>query len=528
MTVLPTKEDLGQRPNLNPATPQPSSISVDLTQAAKGQAALAKGLTDLAAGAEKYQLAKDHSAFIQAKSHFLQKSIAAQSALEKDPDFETYGKRYDDAMAEAKKESLEILGKSNVFGTSALGNRFSDNLNAEIDLHQAQGLDRLSDVAAKKQGDFERANLDDLLNNNSSALLQTADEKQRASLLMTTSEAIDSKAQQGFISQEEAVKLKQNFAEDVAINRISLLPPQQQLQTLNPKKGKNGETYFQQQGNWSDAISPDKKVILLNKAQTALKQEQNASIEAIRNADFLKRRNAENNSTNIILKGGTVADIPLDQYALLSESQRANLNKIQEIKNGTYQLDPIKGDEAYYKYSTQYQEDPEAFAQVDQTAIRAEVSPNKVDQVLGWHQKASAKINAPADVKQFNDISSQTLRSIGVNGTTKSGKTQSTLFKNRLNQEVEYFKEVHGKDPTVKELTSMAQDLVVKATFDGGWLGSTKEKRVYEVAKDKINEQIVVPEDFTNKILSQAQKANLPPLTKEQIKSAYMRKLNER
>lgn len=271
MSRIPTREDLGQRPVPNPPIPQSQVVSVDLTQQSKAYQSLAQDLKQFGTGMAYYQQAKDRSAFVDAKATFLRKSIEERAKLENDPDFSTYGERYRASMAEAKKEAIETIAKSNPFGTGAFGNQYANDLKNELDLHEAQGLENLANIASKKEGDFERANLDSLLTNNSKALLQTPDEKERASLMLNTNEAIDLRAERGFISQEAAVKLKQNFAENYATQRIALLPTSQQMQLIKPTRSKNGELLFPETGNWTDALSTNTKIKIYENAQAEIK-----------------------------------------------------------------------------------------------------------------------------------------------------------------------------------------------------------------------------------------------------------------
>ena len=262
----------------------------------------------------------------------------------------------------------------------------------------------------------------------------------------------------------------------------------------------------------------------MDKAETALEQEKNRATGDLDKANKIRKQNAETTSLKTILGGGTVADISAEDWFRLDEKTRKDLNLLQKEKAGLLQRDQVEGDQAYNDYSELYINNPAAMADVNPIEIQAKVSPDKVNKVLQWQAKAKQGMNAPVDLVAQNKVANQTLNSIGISPTNK----KATAFKDRFNEEVDYFKEVHKKDPSLRELETLAHGLIAQATFDGGYFGRTKTIPLYKVARKDVEKQLIIPDDFKNEVLQlRKAKGYNAPVNDDYFKKLYLESLKK-
>lgn len=304
-------------------------------------------------------------------------------------------------------------------------------------------------------------------------------------------------------------KVEQEYKKRVGVGVFNSLSPTEQIQSL--------KNYDQDHKKFSTVsyIDAEDRPLYMQRAQQALEQQKNQTIANIRDGDFLKKRNAENNALDVVVKGGNVANIPIAQYALLDESTRNNLNKIQQINNGTLQRDPVAGIQAYNKYSDLYTDDPKAFAKIDPITIQSEVSPDKVDEVMKWHQAAAQGIPQNKQESAFNQTANYYVKNII---KKKPNSEDAALFIDKFRQAKDDFIEAKGKQPTLEELRYIGNGLVSQVAVSGSFYG-TNDKKVY-----KLTGKEEAPEDAKNEILKQAQTINSDiVLTPEQINQIYFK-----
>ena len=139
---------------------------------------------------------------------------------------------------------------------------------------------------------------------------------------------------------------------------------------------------------------------------------------------------------------------------------------------------------------------------------------------MGWQEKARNNITAPATLVQQNSIVNATTTSVGIKKSSK----EYINFNKKFSEEVQAFKDEKGKDPSKNDLQSIAQGLVVQATFDKSFLPGTTTKRMYEVDKSELKD-IVVPDDFYKSAVADRKAAGLRLATDLEIKKAYINKL---
>lgn len=488
-------------------SPVPVTVA-DTSAVPKAAAELGNSLTK--AGETIYEIKdrKDKYNYSLAYSKFLRDSIDFQNNLEQDPDYENTPQKYKEGLAQIKSNALKNLGS----------NEYAKNLKEEMNLYESKNYGQVLDTSLKKQSAANLAKVDQQVDSNFEAFARTKDPEARFGLLASSitafSNAIpDSDPNKALKVQEFTNKIEKRGA----LLDLNQKTPQEQIALLNQENAKSGS-------NITKYLAPEERVQALERAQQAQQQQQTQNITAIRNADYLRKRNAEMRANDIVIHGGSVQDLPIEDYVLLDQETKNNLNKTAEIYSGAIKVDPNDSKKELYSYLDMYHNKPDEFAKVDPVTISARLSPEDAKVVFGWQQKAISGEKAPVDLTTYNKIANQTLNSIGISPTNKD----AVLFKNRLAEEVDYFKKNHNKEPNQRELQEMAHGLVVQATFDGGYFGKTKTKPFYKVDKEDVENQIIVPDEFKNEVLQlRKSKGYNSPVDDAYFKKLYLENLKK-
>ena len=238
MARLPSREDFGGRPDLSPrrgyagggqgyTTPDVSRGARALSSAGEDiGAAIFKGGAVLADKAEKDRLTQDKYDLAAAESAFLRKKVELDNAFDNDPDYATYGKRYEAGIKQASADASALIKNPD--------NRKLFDLKAG-DL-AAQGLAKIGDKAQAKEKDFGRGYLIDTIDSTERSLLEAKDPSTREALVNSLTSSIVSAREKGHISYEEEAKLRQKTAESVAERWVKSQPIDTQLRILSPVK----------------------------------------------------------------------------------------------------------------------------------------------------------------------------------------------------------------------------------------------------------------------------------------------------
>lgn len=176
--------------------------------------------------ANQFREREDKFSYALAKSKLLQADIQTRKSLEDDPDFETYEKRYQESMTKALDESNKLIRGSR--------DRALFDMDAKLDVER--GMEDIRAKAKVKKVDWARATLDDNLDGLRNSALQSDDEITRETNIGTMGELIDGAAENGFITQQERVNLRQAKTTDFAEAWLSTQTPARQVELLsNPK-----------------------------------------------------------------------------------------------------------------------------------------------------------------------------------------------------------------------------------------------------------------------------------------------------
>lgn len=223
----------------------------DGTQMARANAqvgqAIGGALTEFADKAIQKQ---DKYNFALAKSSFLKSQIEAENELDQDQDYPTYEKRYTDKMTKARDQAVALIGSPS---DRAL-------FQQELDLDIQRGLGAVARKAKSKEVDVGRGALMDTIATNREAALKSTDDLARASVIKSTTEAIEGARDRGYLTEQEAVRMRQGATEDYALASVQMLDPSGRLAALS-KPG------------IADLIPTDKRAELKMQAQSQIDAE---------------------------------------------------------------------------------------------------------------------------------------------------------------------------------------------------------------------------------------------------------------
>ncbi len=543
MPNLPDVSSLGARPI---PRSQRSIARVDMGAESRAMQQLG---TTVENNAQKALEKIDKTQYAHARSRFLRESIRASSDLDNDPDYSTYEARYTERMAKARAEAEGVISNGSQ----------RDLFTADVDADIERGLASIRQKAQAKESDYGRASLADTLQQNMDSVLRSKDESSRLAVLDTSNTAIQSAQARGYLTAEGAQKARSEFSATYALGRLSGMSTEEQANLLKQEQSKGGtfaefipaekraamlesvnkqleeKTYRQVAQNKSDDIinkyPEDYKAQITeaNKIEDAQVRSKVVSslddlyarTKRMKDAD---KETRNDKAVNIVLEGGTLADIPVKDYLDMEESDRKALEKIQRKRDNLEPSDDIKALETYDEVARTYSKNPKSILNYSLPELRANIPTDKIDKVLEWRQKASEG-GAPEVIRgQVTDVIDDSLGIMGIKTgqkASKADKQRSALFREKLETGIQAYVEKNGKQPTYTEVTGMRDQLIQKITFDG-WGNSDKYK--FEISPDTDLTKIEVPENVREKILLKVQQRNPDlALTEEQIKQIYIK-----
>lgn len=416
---------------------------------------------------QRIQEREDRFNFVKEKSVFLQKSIETEGKFDADTDYKTFGPRYAEDMKKAKQEAAEKIKNPDLRA----------QFEADADLDIMQGVDRM----AKKSWGLEKSNgvagMNETLSRNRQLYLTAKDEGSRSSILNNSKQAIEMAKLNSYISPEEAEEMGRKSAQDYAIGRVSVLPPEQRIAALS------------QQGGVSDFIPEDLKVALIEKAESE-------SISNLRNLEWANQQAREtlfNTASLQVEQTGSVASIPPELWASMDKNQRDSLTTYaRNIAEGTH----IPTDwNTYYQLKTQAA-DPstrKSFEREDLTKYRAKLGPTEYKELIGEQAslrdgKGSKQLDGYLTKAQIVD---NTLGGIGIDSSPKPGKQAKEVseFRRMVDSEITALQSSTGKEATNDDVQKIVDNLIVKGRVPGSGIIWDDEKRRYQL---KSGEQIIV------------------------------------
>jgi hypothetical protein len=254
MPKLPTAADLGTRaigvPSLTPASPNEF--------AAPARAVQQVGATVTGMAEREYER-RTNFAVATAKSDYLRRSIAAQTEIAQTPDYNTWEPEYQSRMNEARGDIAKTIQDPRA--REAFDLEMNDNLTV--------AKAKIADMARGKHIETQRGGLSQLVNDNATALLGTADEAERNELLNTTNQAIDGAVANQVIDANEAVTMKRAHLDRYLSGRADTLDPVSRIEALSQGMTRNaqGQASFRKNGTWVDFIDPDVRLKMIEAAE---------------------------------------------------------------------------------------------------------------------------------------------------------------------------------------------------------------------------------------------------------------------
>jgi hypothetical protein len=224
MPRLPDYTALGPRP-----VPTPQRSIVGYNGGVIGQAMESAG-NDIHQQGLQAQEKQDRFDLERAKTYFLTSQVEAKNALQDDQDFQTYEKRYSSAMAKARQDAMALISNP----------EHQQLFDLESQADYTRGLEDVRNEVRAKQKDFGRATLATTLDGARKAALSSSDPTTGMKLIQTSNGLIQGAYDRGYLSAEDAVKVRQAYAEDYAENWLKMQPLDQQLKLLTAGKEVQG------------------------------------------------------------------------------------------------------------------------------------------------------------------------------------------------------------------------------------------------------------------------------------------------
>jgi hypothetical protein len=288
MPRLPSEADYGVRPtprvvgvrgydastlaraaNIQPDLAGPANIHARAVGTAT--AGIAAGASGLAKGA--FDAAESHARVqaASAKSTFLKAKVAADEAFETDEDYSTWAQRYEQTLTAAATES----GKE-------LPARYRESFDLAVQDTIGRSVAAMREKAREREKDESRGWLNSFIDGSLDGALRAKDELTRAQFLDGVSEAVEGMKGRGFLSAQEAEKLKRGTAEGYAKRKAATLKPRELLAALDSDS------------SFTKFLPPDQAEVLRTRAEDRIaREEEIAANKAARDAAAAERAEAK-------------------------------------------------------------------------------------------------------------------------------------------------------------------------------------------------------------------------------------------
>lgn len=488
-----------------PAAPyNPQQVVVpDMNAVPKALSNLGESVTKVGGALYEMQDRKDKFDYSLAYSKFLQRSIAFQNDLDQDPDFQNLPKKYKEGMAKIKQETLGSLGN----------NQYAPDLKERIGVWEKQKYGNILETTIKKQQDFELAEVDKVGEAGKEAAFRSKNDAEKKLILQNQVILFANAISDNDLLKATKVQVyAKKYGKEIAEVDLLQKPYATQIKILEAENQKRGS-------NLTEFLNPEERLQFLEKAKNNLKQEENQRrIEAER-AEKQATQNVDTFLAQNLAQGKSWDDLPLNIRikATPQKAEEYQNYRTQMIAGG--QVNSTEKEKNFFEIQQTFTSDPEKLANMDTVKLVGSVPSNLVNKVLGWQEKARNNITAPATLVQQNSIVNTITTSVGI----KKGSYPYITFNKKFSEEVQAFKDEKGKEPSKNDLQSIAQGLVVQATFERVIYGTNK-KRLYEVDKEDLKD-IVVPDADFKEIRTGIKNATGKEPSQDQIKQIYLKSL---
>jgi hypothetical protein len=249
MAKIPDGTDLGSRVIANGRVPQrreDRSAEIAFTGLANTAEQMGKAVREFAQHDDQFN-------FARARSALLTSDAAMRAKLADDPDWGTHENRYAEEMNTQRETASRLIR----------GSRSRALFDADARLDVDRGTHAIRAQAKVKEGQWGRSELDNALQTNRTAALETKDEATREQLVRGTVSAIDGALDSQYITPEQAVELRQRWTASYGEGFVDVqASPAAQLKILkNPK------------GTPADFIAPDKRADMIRRIEDHMRVE---------------------------------------------------------------------------------------------------------------------------------------------------------------------------------------------------------------------------------------------------------------
>lgn len=232
----------------------------------------------------------------EATSYLTREKIKLDAEFAADRDFATQADRYAERLRSINEAASKMISQP----------RVREAFEQEASITFERGIAETKQRARAGTADAAVAGYTELSTANMQAALQTPDIKDAVSLLSANQTALRGLQEQGYISAQDAATKNREMLDHFGIERIKLLPPDEQVALLKPYHGKAAPI-----GTLPGMIPVEARGVLLEKAETEVRVEAaRALVEANRQKTEAEQADKEREDTvaNLIGSGVIVDD----------------------------------------------------------------------------------------------------------------------------------------------------------------------------------------------------------------------------
>ena len=484
----------------NPIQAQAPDLSAPNRAIAELGETIQRSSAEVGGAIEDMQKRQERFDYRIARSKFLQNAVNLENQIDLEPDYRKTPELYRQKIAEIKQSTIDSLPE----------NRFSPLLREEMNLYEAKQFGDIARSASQKLSFEQRAQADQITEENLNAFVRTADPVAQEALIKSSIETFadsipDNDPKKPILVQEESKRIGKRFAETSLVSKS----PIEQIALINQENKKPGSTI-------AAFLPADERQEWLLKAETLKEKQDQAAIKA---AERREKQNAIKKDTIMIdgLQQGLSFDqLPLEVKMKASKEDIERYENIRLQQLGGEQNSDVK-ELNFQKYQDLYAQRPEEFANMSLAKIASEVPFNKVDEIKKWHNEAFNGQRAPVGISEKVEIGNKFVSYMGI----KPSDNKAVRFKKAFEEQINYFKQQQGREPGRKELENIGNDLITQQTFtEKGWFGnSTKTARGFEIDKSK---QVIEPTtQEIDDIQTKARKSGKRIPTEDEIRRVY-------
>lgn len=491
------------------------------------------------AASNRLQEREDQFNYARAKSALLSADVEARRALEDDPDWETYEKRYTEAMVKARDKAAGMIR----------GGRDRALFDMDASQFSERAIGEVRNIAKRKEIDWGRAALDEMLDTNRTAALNASDEPSREELIKTTQEAINGALEKGYLNEQEAVSRRQSWSANYAESFIGMQPAEDRIKLLSSPKG-----------TVADMIDPAKRVALLEAAKREgrdliVRRESQAQEDAIvsrfsgswaraldearsiedpevrdstvsrikvrqaeaKQADIEYRENLSEQALAFINEGGNFADLPIAIKNGLKVSELSSLRSYGEQMAGGGRIRTDLA--AYDELSRLAADNPQRFGEMNLLEYRDRLDEGAFEKFADLQRRMRVGGSSDPEVAGFRNIN-QTVDEYLVKvfrETKAKGEKQEKIiqFRAQFEDRLRAFEAQKGSKATTKDARDILDLMTSKVAIERDFWFDAK-KPAHELTIDN------VPDADRSEIIAELRKRGMP-VTEQSVLDLFIR-----